>query len=73
MWDLGDEVWDGEYEDSDYPLDFFTPDPLNWVLDCDEDEEPTLALLDAVKEDFIREVKVVRPKQEGAVEFRKFR
>ena len=27
------------------------------MLDCDEDEDLTLALLDAVKEDFSREVK----------------
>jgi hypothetical protein len=35
------------------------------VLDCDEDEDLTLALLDAVKEDFSREVKVVQPKTKG--------
>ena len=22
----------------------FSPDPLNWVLDCEKDEDPTLAL-----------------------------
>jgi hypothetical protein len=35
------------------------------VLDYDEDEDPTLALLDAVKEDFHQEVKVAWPKIKG--------
>jgi hypothetical protein len=37
---------------------FFSPDPLEWVLDYDEDDDPTLALLDAIKEDFCQQVKV---------------
>lgn len=45
--------------------DFFPPDPLEWVLDYDEDDDPTLVLLDAVKEDFCQQVKVARPKTKG--------
>ena len=44
---------------------FLSPDPFDWVLGYGEDEDPTLALLDAVKEDFCREVKVARPKTKG--------
>lgn len=36
--------------------------PLDWVLDGVEDEDPSLAILDAIEEDFHREVKVARPK-----------
>ena len=43
----------------------FPPDPLDWVLDYDEEEEPTLALLDPIKYDFLREVKVAWPKTKG--------
>ena len=35
------------------------------MLDCDKDEDPTLALLDAVEEDFHQEVKVNQPKSKG--------
>jgi hypothetical protein len=43
----------------------FCPDPLDWVLDCEKDEDPTLVLLDAIKEEFLREVKVGQPKTKG--------
>ncbi|XP_059445810.1 uncharacterized protein LOC132177482 [Corylus avellana] len=68
VWDQGDEVWDGDYGDFSYPLDAFSPDPLDWVLDCDEDEDPTLALLDVVKEDFLREERLggIRLKARGS-------
>jgi hypothetical protein len=45
-------------------VDFF-PNPLDWMLRCDEDEDPTLALLDAIEENFHREVKVAQPKSKG--------
>ena len=50
-----------------FPLPFgcFSPNPLDWVLDYDDEEDSTLVLLDAVKEDFLREVKVVRRKIKG--------
>lgn len=65
-WDQGDEVWDGEDGDYPYPLGVFPPSmPLDWVLDIDVDEDPPLALLNVSEEDFIREVKVARPKTRG--------
>jgi hypothetical protein len=54
-WDQEDNVWDGE----------FSPDPLDWVLDCIEDEDPTLAPMDEVKEDFVLEVKVAWSRTKG--------
>lgn len=39
--------------------------PLDWVLDGDEDEDQSLAILDAIEEDFNQEVKAVRPKTNG--------
>jgi hypothetical protein len=34
-------------------LGVFPPDlPLDWVLDGDEDEDQSLAILDAIEEDF---------------------
>jgi hypothetical protein len=36
--------------------------PLDWVLDGVEDEDLSLAIFDAIEEDFHREVKVVHPK-----------
>jgi hypothetical protein len=39
--------------------------PLDWVLDGDEDEDQSLAILDAIEEDFNWEVKAVRPKTNG--------
>jgi hypothetical protein len=36
--------------------------PLDWVLDGDKGENLSLAILDAIEEDFLREVKVARLK-----------
>jgi hypothetical protein len=36
--------------------------PLDWVLDGVEDKDLSLAILDAIEEDFHREVKIVHPK-----------
>jgi hypothetical protein len=53
VWDQGNEVWVGEDEDSPHPLGVCPPDiPLDWVLDGDEDEDPSFAILDAIEEDF---------------------
>jgi hypothetical protein len=38
--------------------DDFFPDPLDWIY-SDKDEDSTMALLNAVEEDFHREVKLL--------------
>lgn len=66
MWEQGDEIWDGEAGDSPYPLDVLPPRmALDWEVDSIEDEDPSLAILDAFEEDFLREVKVACPKSKG--------
>jgi len=66
VWEQGDEIWDGEDGDSPYPLGLLPPNmSLDWKLDRVEDEDSSLAILDAFEEDFLREVKVVRPKTKG--------
>jgi hypothetical protein len=63
---LGNEVWDGEDGDSPYPLDVLPPNlALDWELDSDEDVYLSLAILEAIEEDFHRGVKVARPKTKG--------
>lgn len=46
--------------------------PPNMALDCElggvEDADLSLAILDAFEEDFLLEVKVVRPKTKGRME-----
>jgi hypothetical protein len=49
--------WDDREDD-------FFPDPLDWIFSV-KDEDPTLALLNAVEEDLHREVKVARSKPKG--------
>jgi hypothetical protein len=64
--DQGDGVWVGEDGDSPHPLGVYTPDrPLDWVLDGDEEEDPSLAILDSIEEDFLQEVKVAHLKANG--------
>jgi hypothetical protein len=43
-WDREDNDWDGE----------LSPNPLDWVLDYDKEEDPYSAMLDDVEEDFLR-------------------
>jgi len=63
---LGNEVWDGEDGDSPYPLGVLPPNlALDWELDSDEDVYLSLAILEAIEEDFHRGVKVARPKTKG--------
>jgi U3 small nucleolar ribonucleoprotein component len=66
VWKQGDEIWDGEDEDSPFPLGVL---PLNmaldWELDRVEDEDSSLAIMDAFEDDFLRKVKVARPKTKG--------
>jgi hypothetical protein len=38
---------------------------LDWEVDTAENEDPSLAILDAFEEDFLREVKVARSKSRG--------
>jgi len=65
-WEQGDEVWDGEDGDSPYPLGVLPPDlALDWELDSDEDMDSSLAILEAIEEDFHRGVKATRPKTKG--------
>ena len=69
VWDQGDEVWDGEDGDSPYPLGVFPPAmPLDWVWDCDKDEDSSLALLDVSDEYFLWKVKAACPKNRGSGE-----
>ena len=68
---------DGGEGDFPVPLDIYhpseemdewdySPDPLDW--DYDEEEDLTLALLDAIEEDFHKEVKDARAKYKGTKE-----
>jgi hypothetical protein len=51
------------------PLGVLPPNlPLDWEMDRVEDKDPSLAIMDAFEEDFLREVKVVRPKTKGKKE-----
>jgi hypothetical protein len=64
-WEQGDEVWDGEDGDSLYPLGVLPPDlALAWELDSVKDLDPSLAILEAIEEDYYWELKqrVLRPK-----------
>jgi hypothetical protein len=66
VWEQGDEIWDGEDRDSPYPLDILPPNmALDWELDSVEDKDPSLPILDAFEEDFLRKVKVVHLKTKG--------
>lgn len=38
---------------------------LDWELDRVDDEDVSLAIMDAFEEDFLRKVKVARPKTKG--------
>jgi hypothetical protein len=80
VWDKGGELWgggDGGEGDFPVPLDIYhpskemdecdySPDPLNW--DYDEVEDPALALLDAIEEDFLWEAKDAQAKYKGTRE-----
>jgi hypothetical protein len=48
------------------PLDM----PLDWVLDGDEGKDSSLAILDAIEDDFLRKVKVACLKTKGWRELR---
>jgi hypothetical protein len=66
VWEQGDKILDGEAGDSHYSLGVLPPImALDWEVDSVEDEDPSLAILDAFEEDFLREVKVARLKSKG--------
>lgn len=53
VWEQSEKVWDGEDVNSSYPLGVLPPDmALDWKLDSDEDVDPSLAVLDAIEENF---------------------
>jgi len=61
----GDELWDGEDDDFPLPLGVFPPDwAVDWELESDG-LEPSLAILDAIEENFHRRVKAARPESKG--------
>jgi hypothetical protein len=65
-WEQGDELWDGEDGDFPLPLGVFPPDwALDWELESDEGLDPSLAILDAIEENFHRGVKAAPPKSKG--------
>jgi len=62
-WEQGDEIWDGEDGNSPYPLGVLSPYlALDWELDSDEDMDPSLAILEAIEENFNRGVQAAHPK-----------
>jgi hypothetical protein len=66
VWDQGDEFWYGEDGESPYPLGVLHPDmPLDWALDGDEGEDPSLTILDAIDEEFHRKTLVACQKTKG--------
>jgi len=66
VWDQGDEIWYGEDGESPYPLGVLHPDmPLDWTLDGDEGEDPSLAILDAIDEEFHWKTMVAHQKTKG--------
>ena len=54
-WDREDNDWDGE----------LSPDPLDWVLDCDKEEDPYSTMLDDMKEDFLWVMDISQPWAKG--------
>jgi hypothetical protein len=55
-----------ERMDSHYPLGVLPPKlTLDWDLNSDEDMDPSLAILEAIEEDFHRRFKAARPKTKG--------
>jgi hypothetical protein len=50
----GNEIWDGMARDFSYPLGVLPPSmALDWEVDSVENEDPSLAILDAFEEDFL--------------------
>jgi hypothetical protein len=66
VWDQGREIWDEEDGVSPFPLDaYFLDTSLDWLMDCEEDKDLSLAILEDIEEDYHRAVKVAHPKSKG--------
>jgi hypothetical protein len=66
VWDQSDELWYGEDGESPYPSGVLHPDmSLDWALDGDEGDDPYLAVLDAIDEEFHRKTMVAHQKTKG--------
>jgi hypothetical protein len=53
VWDHGDAIWNGEVGDSPFPLGILHPNmPMDWAMDGVYSEDPSLAILDAIEEEF---------------------
>jgi hypothetical protein len=66
VWDHGDEFWNGKDEESPYPLSVLHPNrPLDWAMDGGHGEVPSLAIVDAIEEEYHRETIVPRQKTKG--------
>jgi hypothetical protein len=66
VWDQGNKIWNGEDGESPYPLGVLYPDmPLDWAMDGDEGEDPSLTILDAIEEEFHWKIMVARQKTKG--------
>jgi hypothetical protein len=69
VWKQDDEIWDREAGGYTYPLGVLPPSmALDWEVDSAKGEDPSLATLDALEEEFLREIKVARLKSKGGRE-----
>jgi hypothetical protein len=74
VWDHGDKIWYGEDGESIYPLGVLHPNmPLDWVLDGDEGEDPSLAILDVIDEEFHQKTMVACQNTKGMGELLKLK
>jgi hypothetical protein len=56
----------GRMEKSPFPLGILHPDmPLDWAMDGVHGEDPSLAILDAIEEEFHREKMIAHQKTKG--------
>jgi hypothetical protein len=64
--DHGDEIWNGEDGESPFPLGILHLDmPLDWAMDGVHGEVPSLAILDAIEEEFHRKKMIAHQKTKG--------
>jgi len=53
VWDHSDEIWNGEDGESPFPLGILHPNmPLDSAMDGVHGKDPSLAILDAIEEEF---------------------
>jgi hypothetical protein len=66
VWDHGDEILNGEDGESPFPLGILHPNmPLDWAMDGVHGEDPSLAILDAIEEEFHWEKMIVHQQTKG--------